>query len=125
MKPEIETFVQAGTLPKLVGYEILPHTKKKFFNSRYVDLLEQDTSGKDNFVFFYEFKARRKRLIQPVSAHYRLLLLFIMEGSVDSFIRDFGEIQFREGFCYLLYMPAEIFQKSYIKKGNTRWFILN
>jgi AraC-like DNA-binding protein len=43
----------------------------------------------------------------------------MLGDDVDAHLRGHGDITFREGFCYLLYMPANILHQAIIKKGST------
>lgn len=118
--PKKDPLFSTPLVPADFEQYILPNTERMFYRSHNYQYLEQVYHSPDCVMAFLDFKVLRSCFTIPVADEPMITLLYMLMGGVRGELAGYGTAPLKQGHSYLLYLPAEMSHKAFMKKGHLR-----
>ncbi|MEI9909758.1 MAG: AraC family transcriptional regulator [Bacteroidota bacterium] len=114
-----ESFI-ATEIPESCQPFLISRAEPVYFKNPSCSYLLQKISGTHLNMNKYRFFVNRQTKLYAVSKEPLIALIFILSGSNTGELKGYGPVDWKEGYCYLFYIPPHLKHEVKLDEGTYR-----
>lgn len=115
----------SGILPQLPEPETIHAAHPKKYICKTGGYTEEGLIANGSSVYKYDINTTEAQTWLTYSEEPRTLLVYMLSKDVACSLSGYGRVTFKEGYCYLLYLPPGITHKTDFSTGHTQVIHVN